>query len=571
MVIKRLGSLSLFAVILGLIILWRMFDISIIKHSHYLILAQDQQRFEKIELAQRGKIFVHDSYADPRKLYPLAFDVKQFAVWVVPHNIKDKQAMSDKLASLLSLSQNEIFDKINNDKLYIPPIKRGLSLEEANKIKTEELAGVLVVPEYGRYYPEETLASHVLGFVNADGDGKYGFEGHYNNELKGLAGNIRGEQDTLGNVINLIDQKNPQDGNSYVLTVDRGVQYFVEEKLNEALQTYQADSGTVVIMDIETGGIVAMASSPFYDPNNFREVAKADPGLFINPAIAGLYEPGSIFKPIVMAAALDQGVVTPDTRNVFNSSVEIGGYTIHTATGQAFGDENMADILQNSDNVGMVWVSDLLGKDKEYSYINDFGLFDKTHIDLDTEAVGYAPPFKLWQDINRATIAFGQGISVTPIELVTAYATIANKGIYIIPHIVDKIILQDGTERTVEKKEGNRIIKEKTSSDLANMLIQAVDKGHAWRAGVQGFYVAAKTGTAQIPQESGGYESNDSGLGIYNHSLAGFAPADTPRFAMLVKLERPKTNRYAEDTAGPLFGQIASYLLNYYYHIPPTR
>ncbi len=567
----RLKSAGFLVIAFNLILVWRMFEIQIIGHDRYLDLAQDQQRFEKIEIAQRGKIYVGNSKVDDSRYYPLAFDVKKFAVWVVPKNVRQKEKTASKLGPLLAMSEKEIFDKINNDKVYIPPVKKGLTLDEANKVKAEKLSGVLVVPEYSRYYPEGTLASHVLGFVNAEGEGNYGFEGHYNNELKGLEGKVEGEKDTLGRVINLLNQQNPKDGISYVLSLDRSVQYFVEKKLEEAVNKFQADSGSVVIMDVKTGGIVAMASWPNYDPNNFREVAETSPAVFVNPVIAHLYEPGSVFKPVIMAAALDQGVVTKETREVFNNYTVVDGYEIHTAENKAFGEEDMSAVLQNSDNVAMVWISDKLGKEKEYSYINDFGFFDKTRLDLDTEVVGYAPPLKQWRDINRATISFGQGITITPIELVAAYAAIANKGVYIYPHIVDKMILPDGSEKKKEKEEGKKVVAEPAAVAVSGMLTQTVDKGHAWRAGVPGFAVAAKTGTAQIPKAEGGYEESEDGLGIFNHSLAGFAPAEDPRFAMLVKLEKPKTNRYAEDTSAVLFGEVSSYLLNYYYRVAPTR
>lgn len=567
---KRLNAISVLVLFISGAILWRMFDVQIIKHEHYLALAQDQQRFEKIELAERGKILVHDSYFEPEKLYPLAFDVKRYDIWAVPHNIKDKSAVADKLARFLSFSRSEIYEKINNDKIYIPPLKRGLTYDEAAKVKSEKIGGVLVVPAYGRSYPENTLASHLLGFVNAEGEGKYGFEGYYNDELKGLAGEVRGEKDTLGRIINLLDQKKPQDGSSFVLTLDRSVQYFVEKKLSEAIEKYQADSGSVVIVDSKSGGIIALAATPNYDPNNFREFANKDAAIFINPVIAHLYEPGSVFKPIIMAAALDSGAVAPETENVFGDSVQVSGYTISTAEKKAFGRENMAEVLQNSDNVAMVWVSELLGKEKMYEYIKNFSFFDKTGIDLQTEAVGYAKALKQWKEIDRATISFGQGINITPIELLAAYNAIANKGVYLAPYVVDKVIGADGAEKAAEKKEGKRVISETTALQLMEMLTAAVDRGHAWRAGVPGFRVAAKTGTAQIAGPNG-YEESEDGLGIFNHSLAGFAPAEEPRFTMLVKLERPKSAKYAENTAGPLFGEIASFLLNYYYRATPTR
>jgi len=568
---KRLKVMGVIVVLITLVLCLRMFDIQIIKHSHYLALAQGQQRFEKVEMAQRGKVYVHDSFSDPNSYYPLAFDVKKFAVWLVPHQISKKEETAKLLESPLAMPEKDIFDQIDNDKLYIPPVKRGLTLDEAQKIKDLAITGVFVMPEYSRYYPEGQLAAQVLGFVNSDGDGKYGFEGHYNNEMKGTAGNVTGEKDTLGRVINLLDQQDPKDGTSYVLTIDRSVQYYVEKKLNEALQTYQADSGTIVIMDVKTGGIVAMASSPSYDPNNFKDVAKNNTDLFINPAIAHLYEPGSIFKPIIMSAALDQGAVTPDTKNTFDWHTFVQGYEIKTAERKAFGEENMTQVLQNSDNVAMVWISELLGKENMYKYINAFNFFDKTGIDLDSEVAGYAPALKNWRDINRATIAFGQGISVSPIELVAAYAAIANKGKYVYPHIVDKMVFADGGEKKVETQEGEQIIKPETATTMAEMLYNVVENGHSKKAKVAGFKVGAKTGTAQVPKPEGGYEESDSGLGIYIHSLAGFAPTNDPRFAMLVKLDKPKTNRYAEDTAAPVFGDISSFLLNYYYRLTPTE
>ena len=564
--------MGLLVIVICLALIWRMFDLQISKHAHYTALAVGQQRFEQTEMAQRGKIYAHDSSTDESIIYPLAFDVKDYSLWVVPNQVEKKDEAAAELEVLTGIPKQEIFDKINNDKLYIPPIKKGISYDDAQKIKDKNINGVFVMPEYSRFYPEATLASQVLGFVNSDGEGKYGFEGHYNNELKGKEGNIQGEKDTLGRVINLLDQKDPQDGTSYVLTISRPVQYFVEKKLQEAITQYQAESGTVVIMDVKTGGIVAMASLPEFDPNNYAAQANSDIGLFQNPAISYQFEPGSIFKPIVMASAIDKGLVNPDTSNVFGESVNVQGYTIHTAENKAFGQETMTQILQNSDNVGMVWVGQQLGKDAMYQYIKNFGFLDKTGIDLTGEAPGQAPVLKQWYDITQATISFGQGISVTPIELLAAYGAIANGGKYIYPHMVDKILLPDGTEKKVEKQEGNQVISKETSDKVKEMLYNVVMNGTAKKAQVPGFKIAAKTGTAQIADPNGqGYLDDPSKLGIYNHSAAGFAPANDPRFVMLVKLTKPKTSKYAESTAVPLFGEISAFLLNNYYRLTPTE
>lgn len=568
---RRLKTAGAVVIVVAAVFVWRMFNIQIIQHGHYQDLAFGQQRFEKTEIAQRGIIYVHDSQIDSNKYYPLAFDVKKFAVWVVPRNVIDKEKTASILSSMLSIPGDEIFSLINNNKLYIPPIKKGLGYDQANEIKEQQISGVFVMPEYNRFYSENLLGAHILGFVNGEGKGQYGFEGHYDNELTGTAGNITGEKDTLGRVISLLDQKNPQDGTSYVLTIDRSVQYFVEKKLAEALQTHQATSGTVVIMDIKTGGIVAMASNPSFDPNNFKDYAESKSELFINPAISHLYEPGSVLKPIVMSSALDSGGLKLEDEGDFDWHVWVDGYEIKTAERKPFGHQNLTQILQNSDNVAMVWVSEKLGKDNLYKYLKSFNMFDKTGVDLDTEATGYAPEFKYWKDINRSTIAFGQGISITPIELLGGYATIANNGRYIYPHIVDKMIFADGSEKKVEPQEGEQVIKKEVANEMARMLTAVVDNGHAKRAAVAGFEVAGKTGTAQISKTGGGYEESEDGLGIFNHTLAGFAPANEPRFAMIVKLERPKAAKYAESTAAPLFGDIANFLLNYHYRLMPSR
>lgn len=565
---SRFRTAGIIVVVLVCLLLANMFDKQILQHEKYIALAEEQQRFEKTEIAQRGKIYSHDAIEESGSLYPLAFDVKKYQVLAVPKQIVDRDAAAEDLATILGEAKGDIYDKINNDKLYIPPLKHGIDFDKAQQIKSKKIAGVMILPENSRYYPENNLASHLLGFVNAEGRGNYGFEGHYDKELQGTSGKMIGEKDTLGRVITLLDQQDAQDGASYVLTIDRSVQYFVEKKLKEALEEYQADSGTVVIMDIKTGGIVAMSSLPDYDPNNFRETAKENSALFVNPAIAHLFEPGSIFKPLVMAAAIDQGKVTPETEGVFDWHVWVDNYEIKTAERKAFGKENMIQVLQNSDNVAMVWLSEQLGKEPMYEYLKKFNFFDKTGIDLDTEVSGYTAPVKQWKDINRSTISFGQGIAVTPIQLVAAYAALANGGTFEYPHIVDKIILPDGTQKQIEKREGIRVVKKETAETMGKMLQQVVEGGHSWRAKVEGFSIGAKTGTAQIAKQEGGYEENESGLGIFIHTLAGFAPVEDPRYAMLVKLDRPKAARYAESTAAPLFGELSSFLLNFYYRYP---
>lgn len=568
----RFRIAGVIVVVLMAIIVARMFDVQVLEHGKYIALAEEQQKFEKTEIAKRGTIYAHDAIEESNSLYPLAFDVKKYQVLAIPNQISDKNKAANDLAPTLKLSAADVYRQINVNKLYVPPLIHGIEFDQAQQVRALKLSGIVIIPENSRYYSEGDLASQLLGFVNAEGKGNYGFEGHYDKELQGTSGTITGEQDTMGRIISMLDEKNAEDGASYVLTIDRSVQYFVEKQLKAALDTYQADSGTVLIMDIQTGGIVAMANLPSYNPNDFRQVAKDNPSLFVNPAIAYLYEPGSIFKPLVMSAAIDQGVVTPETQGTFDWHTFVGGFEIKTAERKAFGTENMTQVLQNSDNVAMVWLTEQLGRDKLYQYLEKYNFFDKTGIDLDTEVSGYTKPLNQWSDINRATISFGQGVAVSPIQLVAAYAALANGGVYEYPHIIDQILMPDGSKKSVEKREGMQIVKKETAATIAKMLQDVVDQGSSYRrVRMDGFKIAAKTGTAQIPKAGGGYEENDSGLGIYTHSVIGFAPADNPKYAMLVKLDRPKTALYAESTAAPVFNQISSFLLNFYYRVPANK
>lgn len=554
--------------LLTLILIARLFQKQIVEGKIYAAEARSQQQFSKVELAQRGKIYFHDSADDLSKSYAMAYDIKSFSLYVIPKNIIDKKEVASKLSSFADKSELELYETINCDKVYLPAIKSGLTYDQADEIEGLDLPGVYVLPEYKRYYPEGDFSAQLLGFVDAEGNGKYGFEGFYDKELKGSSGKVVGEKDTLGRVISLLSEETPKDGTSYLLSIDRSVNFYMQKTLKKALEDYQAESGLAVAVDIKTGNIIGMTSNPSFDPNNYAEYANNNQSeLFKNPIISNAYEPGSIFKPIIVASGLDSGKITPDSAGDFGASVNIQGFTIHTAEDKAFGHENIADILKHSDNVGMVWVGEQIGSQIIYDYIKKFGFSEKTGIDLSGEGLGIIQPLKDWHDIGRATISFGQGISVTPIQIVMAYAAIANDGVMMRPRVVEKIINYDGKVSEPKPTEVGRVLSEQTVKDLTSMLTGVVEEGYGKKAGVPGFWVAGKTGTAQIADpETGKYME-----GIFNHSFAGFAPADNPRFALLVRLDKPKNARFAESSAAPVFGDIASYLLNYYYRLTPNR
>jgi cell division protein FtsI/penicillin-binding protein 2 len=324
-------------------------------------------------------------------------------------------------------------------------------------------------------------------------------------------------------------------------------------------------------MDPSNGAILAMASNPSYDPNKFNEVSGDGQRIFLNPATSLAWEPGSIFKPIVVAVGVADGKIEPDSKPTeipggFGESVNVGGYDIHNSQRKSYGYETVTQILENSDNVGMVWIANKLGNETMANYFKKFGFGGKTGVDIAGEASGQIAPAKKWKDVNRATISFGQGMTATPLQIVSSFATLANKGKYVKPRILDKIIEASGKEKQIESEDPVEVVSEDVAKKTTEMLVSVVVNGHGKKAAVSGFKVAGKTGTAQLVKEDGTYDE-EAHIG----SFAGYAPADNPQFAMLVKLDKPKSVEWAESSAAPIFGEISDWLLNSYLKIPKTE
>jgi len=555
---KRIQILTVISLLLVLTLGYRLFQKQILEHGNYLVQAAQQYIIKEDVPANRGKIYFSD-------MYPVATNTRLYQVLVVPRQVENKQDVADKLSTILGLSSSEIFSDINNNKYYIPPLKDHLSEADGQKVADLKLQGVLVVPESIRLYPEGQLASQVLGFVDAAGTGHYGIEGYYNDQLKGIGGEIYGQKDTQGRVFDVNSQITARNGSDFVLTLNHDIQFKAEEILSAAVQQYQADSGSLIVMDPKTGQVLAMANAPTYDPNNFNKVPTSDQQVFNNNAASDAWEPGSVFKPIVMAAAINDGKVAPDTENVFGESVTINGYKIETALKQAYGRETMTQVLENSDNVAMTWVAGLLGKETMYKYLQNFGFGKKTGIELDNESAGEMDSFKHWSDVQQATIAFGQGITATPLQVLAATSAIANQGNLMQSYIVDKTIDYSGKENTTQPKVIGQVISADTAKKVTDMMVSVVENGHGKKAAVSGYKIAGKTGTAQVPKPGGGYYA-DRHVG----SFAGFAPANDPKFSIIVRLNNPKNVDWAESSAAPTFGQMAAWLFNYY-GIAPTQ
>lgn len=543
------------------IIIVRLFYVQVLDHSRYVALAQQQHWMEKEIPANRGQIYVREG----SEKYPMAINITKNLIYASPIQMKDIPDASKKLSSVLNIPEKDLNDLMGGKKAYVV-LKHYLSDDETAKIKQLNLEGIYLTPEATRYYPEEEIASHVLGFVNAEGEGQYGIEGFFNNELKGKKGTLSTEKDATGVEISMgtKDLAESANGDDIVLTIDRTLQYKVEKILKEGVEKHRADSGSVIVMDPKTGKVIAMANYPNFNPNAYKDIT--DYNVFKNNAIASIWEPGSIFKVITMGAALNEEKVTPETIYTDTGAVNVGGHTIKNSDGSANGKQTMTQVLEKSLNTGAIFAKDQIGNGKFFEYLKNFGFGLTSGIELATEDKGDIRPVSDWQEINFDTATFGQGIAITPIQMITAISAIANGGKLMEPHIIDEIIHANGQSEKIDSKMVRQVLSAKAAANLGAMMVSVVEKGHGYQAKVPGFYIAGKTGTAQVPIPGGGGYYKNKTIG----SFAGFGPVDNPRFAILVKIDVPKDVIWAESSAAPIFGQVAQELVNYY-QIPPTR
>jgi cell division protein FtsI (penicillin-binding protein 3)/stage V sporulation protein D (sporulation-specific penicillin-binding protein) len=454
-----------------------------------------------------------------------------------------------------------------------------LAVRNGSVVKANNFKDIIDLPGFGfetqssRYYPENQIGAQMLGFVSSgDGDpvGHYGLEEYFNSNLAGKDGYLKGERGA-GNsmIVNNREYIKPINGDNLVLTIDRNIEFYACSQLAATVTRLQARRGTVVAMDTNTGAIIAMCSVPSFDPNNYGLVS--DYSLFMNPAISDQYEPGSVFKAVTMSAALDQGKVTPDTTYTDPGEVFINGWPkpIRNAdydTKGGHGVVNMTFVLENSLNTGAIFAMRQTGAKTFADYVKNYGFGEKTGIELGSEASGNINSLLRTniRDIDAATAAFGQGISVTTLQMLSAYQVFANKGVLMKPYLVKEIDHDDGKIETIMPKVERRIISEKTASTVLGMLANVVQNGQSKKATVPGYYIGGKTGTAQIAV-NGKYV-----LGRYNHTFVGIAPIDNPKFVMLTYIDSPKGITYAEGSALPLWTNIATFMLQYY-QVPKDR
>ncbi|MBU0597194.1 penicillin-binding protein 2 [Patescibacteria group bacterium] len=571
----RLRFAAVVVFFVGGLIISRLFTLMILQHSFYTALAAGSHEVYAQLFPVRGEIFVQDSRTGEE--YPLAINRDYFLIYADTRLILDDEMaenVAEKLAEVFEYNDEkklEVFLQVNKRTDPYEPLEMKVDQEVVDKLTELDLPGINYIRQSHRFYPENNLASHVVGFVGKTEDGqnigRYGVEGYWQDELAGSGGFYEGMKSATGLWIPLAGKnlESAKDGVDILLTIDRTLQFKACQKLNFAAIEYGAVSASLVILDPWTGAIRTMCGFPDFDPNDYSQVESGE--VYNNNSIFMSYEPGSIFKPVVMAAALNEGVVTPNTWFTDTGiRDDICDTPIRNAESKIFGNQTMTGVLENSINTGMVFVAEQLGKKKLINYIEDFGFGLKEGIELDSENSGTIDTLSINRgdnvDCYSATASFGQGITATPLQLVTAFGAIANGGTLLKPYIVEEIRYADGKVDRFGKKEVRQVIQKKSANLLGGMLVTVVDSGHATGAGVEGYYVAGKTGTAQIAG-SGGYTD------ATNQSFVGFAPVDNAKFVMIVKFEKPK-RAYSATTAAPVFGDIASFVLQYY-QVPPGR
>jgi cell division protein FtsI/penicillin-binding protein 2 len=528
----------------------RLFVLQIVEAPEYAKLAADQRERDITFAARRGTIF--DRGGDP-----LAISVDLKTIFADPAHVTDALEGARKLAGVLDLKESELLEKLQGStpESRFEYIARQVSPSVARKVRQLDVPGVYMKDESKRYYPGGRLASHVLGFVNIDQTVRAGIEAQYQEILEGKAGRMTLEQDPMGRALPQAEftYEPPAPGRSLFLTIDKELQYFTELTLADAIKRYSADAGTAIVMRPGTGEILAMANAPDFDPNTY---AISEPEAQRNRALTDMYEPGSAFKIVTMAAALEEGVVTPDSTFTVPDAFQYYDRVFNDSHDHPTETMSVSDILRDSSNVGTIKVGLELGEDKLDEWIKRFGFGQETGLDFPAEAPGIMLPRKLWSGTTAATLPIGQGIAVTPMQMATAYATVANGGVWVEPKLLHSTMDESGKMHPASRPASRRIFSQRTAKQLSRMLERVVSSGTGLEAQVPGYRVGGKTGTAQKPLPTGGYGRS------YIASFAGFAPVRDPQIVVLVVLDEPNPI-WGGATAAPTFKTIAEFALRH--------
>ena len=516
--------------------------------------------------------------------------ITETEIYADPTIIENPQDTANKLSDFLDLPRQSLTKMLSRTPIRYVPLKHKLPPDISEKIKNlrlkngKRLPGIGLLPEQWRFYPESSLAAHIVGFVGYDKIGQYGIERQFEEEndniqLAGVNGKLLVDRDPQGNQIVVGDKvvTPAQDGDDITLTIDRVIQNFVETELASQVKSVKGESGQVIVLNPKTGAIIALANYPTFDPNTYWDgfekwqegihageyKNKIGPGVFVNKAIVDMYEPGSVFKVITMSAGIDSGEITPQSINCENEdTLYIDGFPVQNSTKQAYGCITMTRVLEVSSNLGALSVSKKLGRTLFYQYIRNFGFGEYPNIEVDNTSPGWVSTPDKWATIDLAAAAFGQGIGATPLQVAMAVGAIANDGKLMKPHLIASYFDRENNRHvTTDAKEVRHAVKKESADQVKAMMVSTAKNSYKGTIKIPGYHIAAKTGTAQIALKNGlGYEK---GAGSTIASIVGF-PAENPEFVILVKIDRPLSTPWGEGAAGPLFSKICDYLLKYY-------
>jgi len=543
---KGIKTTRIVVVILGItlwsfLILVRLIQLQVFEHRSFIQIASQKQQVTRSILAPRG--IIYDSHMDE-----LATSVPVSMVVADPHAIKDIPGAAQSLAEILEMNPQDLLNRMTDPAhRYYMVVKHRIDPNAERLIKSLGIEGVYLAEESMRVFPNRELACHVLGFVNMNGDGTYGLEQQYNKELQGKEGQFSFDVDARRRSFRVKVDKPPVQGHSLVLSIDKSIQYIADRELAAGVEKAQARAGTAIVMESDTGRILALSNYPQFNCNTYSDY---EPDLWRNRGISDVFEPGSTFKVVVATAALEAGLTRQDEMiDCQMGSITIGRHLFHDHKG--YGLLSFSQILEYSSNVGAAKLGLRLGEQRLYEALRTFGFGSKTGIDLPGEIVGIVRDWHDWSGLSIGAISFGQEVGVTSIQILTAINAIANGGYRVRPSIVDRIIDEAGDLVSVNAPERVRLMSPRTAEAVSNAFEGVVLRGTGRRAALEGYRAAGKTGTAQKIVD-GHYSPSK-----YVSSFIGFAPLPHPRFTILVQIDEPKGVHYGGDVSAPFFQKIA--------------
>lgn len=553
--------------IFALILISKLFLVQVVNSDSYSEKADRQYSTPSSNIFERGTVYFERKDG---QLVSAAMQTTGFKLTIIPNKIIDDETVYEQLSQITDINYEEFLAKTSKKDDPYEEIAFHLSKEQADAVSLLKIPGLSVYKEKWRFYPGNSLASQSLGFVAYKGDelgGRYGLERQYDNELSRNKNEpyVNFFAEVFSNISKTFFSDKSSEGN-IVTTIEPSVQSFLEKILGDVKEKYQIDSIGGIIMNPQDGSIYALGSKPDFDLNNFSKVK--DPSIFSNPLVENVFEFGSVVKPLIMAGALDAGVVTADTKYDDKGSIIVEDKEIFNFDKKARGVVNMQEVLSQSLNTGMVFVYKKLGKEKMLDYMLSYGIKEKTGIDLPNETSSLVSNLiNSPRDIEYANAAFGQGIALTPVEMIRALTSLSNGGKLVIPHVVQKIKYDSGTEKNMTYETTQTKITEATSTEITRMLVNVMDKAiQGGKAKLEHYSVAVKTGTAQVANsEVGGYYKDR-----HIHSFFGYFPAYDPKFIIFLYAVNPKGIQYASQTWADPFLNITKFLINYY-EVPPDR